>query len=813
METIMSELLQELRSAASRLRRTPGFSLLIVFVLGIGLGGTIFMFGAVKGYLLEPLPFSESGELMHIENQDLPGGVDSVEVRPLDFLDYRAQQQSFEGLAGFYSGTVNLSGAGADRPERYDGAFVSGNTFSLLEVDAHKGRLLQPRDSEPGAADVAVIGYSVWMHRYGGDPDIVGRAIRVNGRDTTIVGIAPPEFAFPVRERVWVPLRIDPATIDSRDQGTTLEVFGRLKDDVTREQASAEMNAIATNLARQFPETNKDRSVLVKPFAHEFIDAGARATILTMFAAVVLILVMACANTANLVLVRATRSARELTIRSALGASRRQLVARVLSECLLLSAVAAVVGWFLADIAGRAMMSALSAGDAQMPFWVDVSPDARVFAFTIGAATLTTLMAGLLPALRGTKINLSESLKDGSRGTASTRIGRGLVVFEISLACVLLVCAGLMVRSILNIDQRDLGVDSSNILLSRMGLFAEKYPSEASRRQFFETLTEDLAAKPGVTHAFASTGLPGGQVSWTKIGIAGEGLLDDQFGRGTWEHWTAATPGIFDALAIPLVAGRSFDTRDRADTEPVVVITRSLAASLWPGQGAVGRQIALGASSEPERFRTIIGVVDDVHLGDVEERPRGAVFVPMSQNAVRFAYAAIRTVGDPLAHSEDMRQAVLALDSDLPVYWLQTLDYWIEYGAWTARVIAVNFEIFGVIALVLAAVGMYGVLAYSVAQRTREIGVRRALGAADRRIIGHIARQSLGQLGLGIGVGMLLAFGFAQVMRGMLVDVDVADPLTYIGVAMLLVVITAIAAALPTWRALNVDPVVGLRQE
>ena len=245
----------------------------------------------------------------------------------------------------------------------------------------------------------------------------------------------------------------------------------------------------------------------------------------------------------------------------------------------------------------------------------------------------------------------------------------------------------------------------------------------------------------------------------------------------------------------------------------MVVITRSLAESRWPGEEAIGRQIALGSSNEPERLRTVIGVAEDVHLGDVEDSPRDTVFVPMSQNAVRFAYAAIRTAGDPLAHAEDMRQAVLALDPDLPVYWLQTLDYWIEFGAWTARVIAINFEIFGVIALVLAAVGMYGVLAYSVAQRTREIGVRRALGAADGRIIGHIARQSLGQLALGIGVGMLLAFGFAQVMRGMLVDVDVADPLTYIVVAMLLGVITAIAAALPTWRALRIDPIVGLRQE
>lgn len=809
----MTTFLHQLGNAANSLRRAPGFSIMIVFILGVGLGGTIFMFSAVKGYLLDPLPFPESRELMHIENQDLPGGSESLEVRPLDFLDYRGQQTSFEGLAGFYTGTVNLSGAGADRPERYDGAFVTGNTFSLLGLDAHMGRLLQPRDDQPGAADVVVIGYNIWMHRYNGDPAIVGRTIRVNGRDAEIVGVTPPEFAFPVKEQVWVPLRIDPAAIQSRDQGTTMEVLGRLKDGVTREQASAELDAIAAHLATAHPDTNRDRSALVKPFAHEFVDDGARATILTMFAAVVLILVMACANTANLVLVRAIQNERELTIHSALGATRRQLIARVLSECLLLSALAAVFGWLLADIAGQAMMSALRAGDAQIPFWVDVSADFRVFAFTVGAATLSTVLAGLLPALRGTRINLGASLNQGSRGTAGTRIGRGLVVFEISLACVLLVCAGLMFRSIVNINQRDLGVDSSGILLARIGLFEEQYPSAQSRGQFFETLTENLADRPGVRSAFASTALPGGLVSWTKIALAGEGLLDDQFGRSPWEHWTVVTPGIFDALAIPLIAGRTFDARDRADSEPVAVVSRSLAAERWNGADAIGQRIALGASNEPERWRTVIGIVEDVHLGDVEDRPRGAVFIPMSQNPVRFAYAAIRTSADPLAYSEDMRQAVLALDADLPVYWLQTLDYWIEFGAWTSRVIGINFEIFGIIALVLAAVGMYGVLAYSVARRTREIGVRRALGAADTRILGYMARQSLGQLGLGLAIGMVMAFGFAQVMRGMLVDVDAADPLTYVAVAMVLIVITAVAAAIPTWRAVNIDPAAGLRQE
>lgn len=809
----MSEFLHELRASAGRLRRSPGFSLLIIFVLGVGLGGTIFMFGAIKGYILEPLPFPESSELMHLENQNLERGEDSVEVRPLDFLDYREQQRSFEGLGAFYSGTVNLSGAGADRPERYDGAFVTGNTFSLLEISAHRGRTLQPRDSEIGAADVVMIAYSVWMHRYGGNPDIVGTMIRVNGRDSTVVGIMPPEFAFPVNERVWVPLKIDPATIEARDAGTTLEVFGRLAEGATREQAAAEMNAIASTLAAEYPETNQGRSVLVKPFAHEFIDDGARRTIYTMAAAVALILIMGCANTANLVLVRAARGQRELTIRSALGASRRQLVMRVLSECLILSALAAAFGWVIAEIAGNAMTNALSAGDARMPFWVDVTPDSRVLVFTIAAALVTTLLSGLLPALKGTRLELTESLKDGARGTAHSRMGRGLVVFEIALSCVLLVCAGLMIRSVVNIDQRDLGIDSSDILLSRMGLFEDEYPTGASRRQFFESLVEKLASEPQVTDAFAATGLPAAQNYWTKVAVAGEGLAEDQFDRTPWNNWTVATPGIFEALAIPLLQGRLFNERDRSDTEPVVVITKTLADARWPAGDAVGQRIALGFSDDPERYRTVVGVVAEVHLGDIEETTRGGIFVPMSQHPVRFAYAAVRTTGDPLAFADSMRRTVQALDPDLPVYWVQTLDYWITFSGWTERVIAVNFEIFGAIALLLAAVGMYGVLAYSVAQRTREIGLRRALGANNGRIVKHMARQSLGQLGLGMIIGLVLAFVFAQAMQHMLVGVEVADPATYASVIGILLFVAAVAAAIPTWRALRIDPVVGLRQE
>lgn len=812
----MKAMFRELSNALRGLRRAPGFTALVVLVLGVGLGSTIFMFGAIKGYILEPLPFPESHELMHLETNNLPRGEESLEVYQLDYLAWRDQQQSFTELAAFYNGTVNLSGAGADRPDRYDGAFITGNAFDVLGARAHIGRTLAPRDSEVGAPDVVLLGYATWMHRYNGDAAILGETIRVNARDATVVGVMPPEFAFPLNQDVWVPLQIDPAKLEQRTDGSTLEVFGRLKDGVDRETAAAEMNALTARLAADYPETHEGLGAVVKPYAHEYVDQGTRTAIYTMFAAVVMVLVMACANTANLVLVRATRRGRELAIRSALGASRRRLVGRVMAECLILSLLAAGLGFVLADWAGTAMITALRSGDAQIPFWVDTSNDLRVVLFTLGSAVLVTLLAGLLPALRGTRVDVNESLKDGSGGSSNARAGRlsrGLVVFEIALSCVLLVCAGLMLRSILNIDKRDYGADTSNILLGRMGLFEEQYPTPESRERFFGELAAHLESRPGVVKATVAAALPGTQEYYTKYAVPGGGNPAEQFEQTEWMNWTVTTPGVFEMLKIPVLRGRVYDGRDRSDTAPVVVVSRQFAEDAWPGEDALGRQIALGSSNDPELYRTVIGVVDDVHLAQADDQSRGAIFVPMSQNPMQFAFAAMRTAGDPLAFGEELRQAVLSLDPDLPVYWVQTLDYWIAFGGWTDKLVAINFEIFGAIALVLAAVGMYGVLAYSVAQRTREIGVRRALGADDSRILRAMARQSTWQLGVGLGIGMVLAFGFAQLMGSMLVDVNVSDPLTYLGVFAVLGLVTVFAAAVPTLRALRVNPVEALRHE
>ncbi|MFW6175852.1 MAG: FtsX-like permease family protein, partial [Acidobacteriota bacterium] len=405
--------------------------------------------------------------------------------------------------------------------------------------------------------------------------------------------------------------------------------------------------------------------------------------------------------------------------------------------------------------------------------------------------------------------------KDGSGGSTARlagRLSRALVVAEIALSCVLLVGAGLMLRSLINIDQRDYGAETSGVLIGRVGLFEEAYPAPESRARFFRELTGRLGQRPGALTAAAATALPGTDDDETRYALRGGGGADVQYARNEPVYWSVTTPGLFRMLEIPLLRGRLYDGRDRADTEPVVVVTRAFAEAAWPGEDALGRQVALSGAEDPERFRTVVGVVDDVHLAEADDPSRPGVFVPMSQNPVRFAYSAVRTAGDPLAFSDEMRRAVLSLDPDLPVYWLQTLDWWIAYGGWTDKLVAIHFEVFGAIALILAAVGLYGVLAYAVAQRTREIGVRRALGADDARIAGDMARQTLGQLAVGLALGLVLGFAFAQVLASRLIGVEAGDPLTYGGVVLLLVGVSAAAVAGPTIRALRVQPVEALRQ-
>ncbi|MEJ2371373.1 MAG: ABC transporter permease, partial [Gemmatimonadales bacterium] len=522
----MSGLLKELRYAVRMLRKNPGTSLIAVLALGLGIGLTTIMFSIVYGAVWKGLPFEGAEKLVHIERNNLAEDIESMEVPIHDFLDYRKAQTSFEGLAGFYSGTVNL--AGTERPERYDGAFISANAFELIRVQPVLGRNFQEGEDTPAADPVMLLGYHVWQDRFGGDPEVVGQVARVNGEQTTIVGVMPEGFRFPVAEDVWLPLRMDPLELE-RGEGLSLEVFGRLRDGTNIDQASAEMQAIAARLAEEYPDTNEGVGAVLKPYVDEYIGAEPRAMLYTMLGAVFLVLLVACANVANLLLSRAATRSKELAIRSAVGASRLRVIMQLLGEGVVLASAGAVLGIGISVLGIGMFNRAVEPTDP--PFWIDIGLNTVVLVFVIVIAVLAGVLSGILPAIQASGSAVNEVLKDESWGSSGFRVGKlskGLVVGEIALSLGVLVAAGLMIKSVTNLKTIDYGFDTETTFTARMGLFEADYPDTTSRREFFREVLRRVEQRPGVEAAAIVTALPGAWSYGSRFGIEGATYDRDQ---------------------------------------------------------------------------------------------------------------------------------------------------------------------------------------------------------------------------------------------------------------------------------------------
>lgn len=806
----MNAILHEIRQALGQLRHSPGFSILAIVILGFGLAVTLYMFTVVKAYMLTPLPFPESDRIMHLERANPANGVDSMEVTQHDFVDWREAQTSFESLAAFYTGTINLSDT--ELPERFEGAFITPNAFEVIRAGALHGRALEPADAEPGAPPVIVLGYDVWLNRYNADPGIVGSVVRVNGVATTVVGVMPAGFRFPATQEVWVPLKIDLAQF-ARGQGITLEVFGRLKPRVTTEQARAEFANIAAALAGRYKE-NEGVTAVIQPFQHEYVGREARTIVSAMFVSVLFVLLIACANVANLILARTAARQKDIAVRAALGASRWRIMVHVLTESVVLASLGAVVAYFLADFGLELTDRAFVAADVQRPFWITFDIDARVLAFAALIAVVSGVIAGLAPALRATRTDVNEHLKEGSKGSgaSASKLSRTLVIGEIALSCILLVSAGLMIRSVVTMNDQPLGIENTRLLTGRIGLPEAQYPDGEAQYRFFEQLVQRLEAHPEVTGATVAYSYPG-IGSWSlefltrEAGTTFEGALPRLNYAGVMHNYA-------DVLGIPVSRGRWFDGRDHAASEPVVVLDARAAREAFPDGDALGRQLAFDepGSTEP-RWRTVVGIVDDVLLDEIDDPRRGSAFVPLAQAPWRFLTVGVSTRGSPLAFSQTLRETVQSIDRDIPVYWVRTLDDWIWAGNFTSRIVSILFGIFAFLAVVLAAAGIYAVLAYSVSQRTREIGVRRALGAVDSRILNMVMRQGMLQLATGLGIGLVFAIGFARLLSSMLYGVSAFDPFTLFTVALTLFVVALAASLLPALRAMRVNPMEALRYE
>lgn len=809
----MDALLADLRYGIRMLLKTPGLTVVSVLTIALGVGLTTHTFSSVYGSVIRGLPFDEGTRLARLSEEILESGDRGNGIPYLDLLDWREEQTSFRGIAALTTGTVNVADEG-NPPERYDGAFVTANLFEQVDGVPVMGRVFNASEDAGLGEPVIILGYDVWQNRYAGDPSIVGRSIRANGRQTTVVGVMPEGFHFPFQEDVWLPLGIDPLQAE-RGTNRVLAV-GRLLEGVTMEQADVQMDQIAARLAAEYPETNEGVSVWVQSYEDSVMPPAIVAALWTMLVAVFGVLVIACFNVTNLLLARATVRSREVAVRSALGAGRGRIVRQLLVEAGLIAFLGGAVGVVLAWVGIEAFNAVIV--DIEKPYWIDVRLDGPVLAFTIAITAFAAVAAGTVPALRASGAKLQQVLQDESRGTSSFRIGRfstALVIGEIALSCALLVSAGMMIKSVMNLQALDLGFDDRQIFTARVGLFDTDYPDDEARWRFYDRLVQDLAADPRVEEAALTTSLPAVGGATTRVAL--EGDVYPEYRDQPISYVAFVTPRYFDALGLDVLDGRDFDERDVAGSVEVALVNESFAATHFGSASPVGAQFRMGNDG---REVTVVGVVPDLFIGgggpgfgqgsEIDEQ----FFRPLAQTTgLRFVSLAVRTRDDPAAFGAAAQAVVSRIDPSLPIYYARTMEETVAAGTWGYGIFGSLFTIFGIVALFLAAVGLYGVMAFSVSRRTQEMGVRMAMGAERRNILGLVLGKGMRQLGLGALIGLGLGALLVQPMRILFFDVEPSDPLVYGAIALTLGLAGLLACLLPAHRATRVQLVDALRPE
>ena len=816
----MNTLWQDLRYGARMLIKKPGFTLIAVITLAIGIGANTAIFSVVNGVLLKPLPYRAPDELIRIfeTSQTQP----KFPMSGGNFQDYRDQNSTLAGLALYTRQDVDLSQD--DKPERLAALRVSAGFFDVLGVQPLLGRELRREDELPDNNRVVILSHRLWQRRFNSDPGIVGRAVTLSGQPFTVVGVMPSgvqhvggdyrSMAHGESVDVWWPVALRP---QANRGAHFLNAVGRLKPGVSAPQASADFNVIAERLAGQFPNTNQNWRITIQPL-HEEIVGRAQTTLLVLFGAVFFVLLIACVNVANLLLARATAREREMAVRSAVGAGRGRIVRQLLTESLLLAVVSSAVGILLAQWA----IDALGAlGPEQLPRLQAVSIDGRILLFTLALTLLTGVLFGLAPALQAGQVNLNELLKEGGRSGAGNRQRRlrdALVVVEVALALVLLVGAGLLVRSFWKLQQADSGFDQDRVLTANLLLRGARYDNGPKIIAFQKQLLERVSALPGVQSAGLTSDLP-----WTgydeNAGFTIEGKTFPP-NDGPSARYHVASSDYFPTIGVPLISGRFFNDGDRfsdgSDSRGaprVVLINRAMADRYWPGENAVGKRFSFSSQPREQDWFNVVGVV-----GDVKDFPHSPAAAPAfywatTQQAFPQTILAVRTSAEPLGLIEAVRNEVRALDKDLSLAEVKTLETVAGTAVAGRRFTLWLVALFALTALLLAAIGIYSVLSYLVAQRTHEIGVRMALGAQLGDVLKLVVRQGMTLVLLGVVSGMAAAFGLTRLMKGLLFEVKATDPLTFASVAVLLAVVALLACWIPARRATKVDPMVALRHE
>ena len=798
--------------ATRLLLRSPLFTLACTIALGLAIGANVTVFTLANAFLFKNLPFDDSDRILYVSSRS-PQRAGTRGVSYPDFRDFREHVKSLAGAGALTTGTVDLSD-GTGLPERYRSAAITAGAFTTIGQRPARGREFLADDERPGAAPVIILGDSLWRSRYGADPQIVGRTIRVNDVPTAIIGVMAAGMTFPGTSDLWLPLVRTPA-MDRRD-ARTFTMFGRLAPGVALRSARAEMEAAASHLASEYPATNKDVGVVVQNFNDRYNAGETGRLLFWLLWAVGFVLLIACANIANLLLARAVGRAREVSIRASLGASRWRVVRQLLVESLLLAIIGGACGTVLGLWGVRVFDAVLV--PAVKPAYIDFSVDATVILYLFAITLATGILFGLAPALQLSKLDINATLKDGGNVVGQSRRVRRLsgllVVAEVALAVVLLTGAGLMIRSFVNTTRADIGVDPAPLLSLSVNLRRTKYPRQDDQVRFYEQLKARLEAVPGIETMAVTSDLPAESPDEFNYELEGSPLTDPRMQKRAMSLMVGED--YFRALGLRPRAGREFQIADRPGTAPLAIVNETFARQAWPSQDAIGKRFRLvdrgdGGTWVRGTWLTVVGVSPDVLQDDESFEVSPVIYLSYRQQPQGGVELLVRTRVPPATMGATIRREVQALDEDLAVRGMRPLSESLWLRNWRHRVFGSMFAIFAAIALVLASVGLYAVIAQSVSQRTREIGVRLTLGASPASILGLVFRQGLVRFAVGLLLGLGGALATTTVLESMLVGITPADPLTLVAVSLVLTAAGFLGCAVPARRAMRVDPVVALR--
>jgi predicted permease len=804
----MSATLQDLKFAVRMLAKSPGFTVVAVLTLALGIGANTAIFSIVNAVLLRPLPFQDSSQLVLM--RETYKGVGNVSVSYPNFLDWRQQSHCFSAMAIINNVGFNLSGVA--QPENIGGYAVSPNFLALVGVRPVLGREFLPSEEKPGTAPVILLSYQLWQSHLGADPAVIGRSITLDGRSFSIVGVLPPAFRFLDRTDVLVPIGVFAADLTDRGERGDTDVVGRLSPGVRLAQAAVEMNTITARLATQYPQTNHGFGAHLESFREAF-SGDTRLAVLVLFGAVVFVLLIACVNVANLFLVRGAARAREIALRQAFGASRGRLLRQMLTESLVLAFCGGVLGIVLGAWGISGLGYLLPADSLQT---MGVRMDPSVFLFAAVIIVLVAFAFGLIPALQATRPDLQATLKEGGRSATSTsaqhRLRGALAIAETALALVLLVGAGLMLKSLYHLIQVSPGFQPARVLYMEMDLRSDQYSKDPAILNFWQQVLDRVRVIPGVESAALGTVVPlTGNHRRSDITI--EGLPTP--GPGEFPHPDRhnVSAAYITTMGIPLLRGRNFSNADNETAPDVALINSTMARRFWTDGDPIGKRFLWGHPGEDEKWITIVGVVADTKLYGLDNPARLEVYSPYRQRPSADMNLVVRSAMDPASLTSAIRAAVAAIDKDQPIFDVHTMQQLVDDSISTRRLTLVLLGIFSALALILAAIGIYGVMAYSVALRTQEIGIRMALGAQQKDVLRLILGQGARIAFFGVAIGLVAAAALARLLSSLLFSVSASDPITFAAVSILLVAIALLACYIPARRALRVDPIIALRYE